>query len=206
MKLYWSSRSPYVRKVMIAAHETGLADRIACERVAVSAFVLNTEMLQQNPLGKIPTLIPEGGGPIYDSRVICEYLDSLHDGPRLLPDAWPERLKALRWQALGDGMLDMLLQRLYETRMREEAQRSDSLLDAIAGKLSTGLDALEAAADAFAATPICIGRIAVGTALSYLDFRFADDGWRDGRPALTGWHDGFRQRPSVLATEFADVQ
>ena len=96
MKLYWSSRSPYVRKVMVVAHEAGLAEQIELERVVVSAYLPNTELLTTNPLGKIPTLVLDDGTAVYDSRVICEYLDGLHQGPRLFPQAGPERLQALR--------------------------------------------------------------------------------------------------------------
>lgn len=206
MKLYWSSRSPYVRKVMIAAHETGQANGIECKRVAVSAFLANTDMLSANPLGKIPTLIAEGGEPLYDSRVICEYLDTLHSGTPLYPPSGAERFVALRRQALGDGILDMLIQRLYEERMREEAQRSETLLTAIKGKLHASLNALDLSADSLANAPFNIGQIAIGTALSYLDFRFDADDWRAGRERLAGWHAEFRHRPSVLATEFVDVR
>jgi len=205
MKLYWSSRSPYVRKVMVAAHECGLADRIEREPIVVSAHMPNTEMLPRNPLGKIPTLILDDGSAVYDSRVICEYLDTLHDGQPLFPRGWPERLAALRLQATGDGMLDMLIMRLSETRAREPAQRSEKLLAALKGKLTASLDALNAGAGALHALPFGVGQIAVGSALSYIDFRFADDSWRDNRNALADWHATFRARPSVIATEHIDA-
>jgi glutathione S-transferase len=205
MKLYWSSRSPYVRKVMIAAHETGLVDRLDCERVVVSAFAENTDMLKVNPLGKIPTLIMEDGTALYDSPVICEYLDTLHDGPKLFPADGPARFAALRWLALGDGLLDMLLARMYEVRTRTDEQRSQKLLDAIAVKQKSCLDALEAMAPDLADAPVNIGHIAIICALGYLDFRFGDDDWRAGRPALAAWQKAFAERPSVVATEPEDV-
>ena len=144
MKLYWSSRSPYVRKVMIAAHETGLVDRLDCQRVIVSAFAENEEVRAVNPLGKIPTLVLDDGMALYDFPVICEYLDGLHDGPKLFPPSGRARFAALRWLALGDGMLDMLLARMYEQRTRTDDQRSAKLQAAIAVKLKTCLDALDA--------------------------------------------------------------
>jgi glutathione S-transferase len=205
MKLYWSSRSPYVRKVMIAAHETGLVGRLDCRRVIVSAYAENTDVLPVNPLGKIPTLVLDDGAALYDSPVICEYLDGLHSGPKLFPASGPARFEALRWLALGDGLLDMLLARMYEERARPEEQRSQKLQDAIAVKLKACLDALEALAPALEGTPVNIGHIALGCALGYLDFRFAGDDWRAGRPALAAWQKAFAARPSVVATEPVDV-
>jgi glutathione S-transferase len=205
MKLYWSSRSPYVRKVMIAAHETGLVGRLDCRRVIVSAYAENTDVLPVNPLGKIPTLVLDDGTALFDSPVICEYLDGQHDGPKLFPPSGPARFEALRWLALGDGLLDMLLARMYEERVRPEEQRSQKLQDAIAVKLKACLDALETMAPALAKTPVNIGHIAIGCALGYLDFRFAGDGWRTGRPALAAWYNAFAARPSVAATEPVDV-
>lgn len=205
MRLYWSSRSPYVRKVMIAAHETGLVGRLDCERVIVSAFAENEEVRAVNPLGKIPTLVLDDGMVLYDSPVICEYLDGLHDGPKLFPPSGRARFAALRWLALGDGMLDMLLARMYELRTRTDAQRSQKLLDVIAVKQKSCLDALDAMAAELTEAPVTIGHIAIVCALGYLDFRFADDDWRAGRPALAAWHKVFAARPSVVATEPVDV-
>src|SRR5262249_30120247 len=104
MKLMWSSRSPFVRKVMVAAHEVGVAGRIATERVVVAADKPNAQVMALNPLSKIPTLVLDDGTALYDSRVICEYLDALHDGPRLFPADPAARWRALRRQALGDGV------------------------------------------------------------------------------------------------------
>lgn len=204
MKLYWSSRSPYVRKVMMAAHEMGLADKLDCERVIVSSFAVNPDMLKVNPLGKIPTLVLDDGTALYDSPVICEYLDGLHDGHKLFPAAGPERFRALTWLALGDGLLDMLLARMYEERTRTEEQRSEKLQEAIAGKLASTLDALDRMAPELEAAPGSIGHISIACALGYLDFRFDDD-WRGPRPALAAWHKSFAARPSVVATEPEDV-
>jgi glutathione S-transferase len=108
MKLHWSPRSPYVRKVMIVAHELGLADRIETVRTVVGGMTPHLALMRDNPLGKIPTLVLEDDTVLYDSPVICEYLDTLHDGPKLFPP-WPKRLTALRRLALGDGMLDIAL-------------------------------------------------------------------------------------------------
>jgi glutathione S-transferase len=190
---------------MIAAHETGLVGRLDCQRVVVSAYAENTDVLPVNPLGKIPTLVLDDGTALYDSPVICEYLDGLHNGPKLFPAAGPARFEALRWLALGDGLLDMLLARMYEARVRPEEQRSPKLQGAIAVKLKACLDALDAMAPALEKTPVNIGHIAIICALGYLDFRFSGDGWRVGRPVIAAWHKAFAARPSVVATEPVDV-
>ena len=106
MRLHWSPRSPFVRKVMIAAHATGLADRIECVRTLAAATKPHPELMRDNPLSKIPTLVLDDGSALYDSPVICEYFDRLHDGAKLFPPEGPARLTALRWQALGDGLMD----------------------------------------------------------------------------------------------------
>ena len=126
MKLLWSSRSPFVRKVMVAAHEVGVADRISTEQVVVSANKPNPDVMAINPLNKIPTLVLQDGTTLYDSRVICEYLDSLHDGPRLLPADQVVRWSVLRRQALGDGLLEVLILRLVERARPEQTQSEKS--------------------------------------------------------------------------------
>ena len=157
-----------------------------------------------NPLNKLPTLILDDGRAIYDSRVIAEYLDGLKPEPRLFPVAGSARLDALRWQALGDGMLDFLLMSLIE-RLRPEQQRSPELLAALALKFRSAFDALEQECPALEKAPFGIGHIAVGAVLGYADFRYENEAWRDGRPRLTAWHRDFAARPSFKATEHANV-
>ena len=123
MKLHWSPRSPFVRKVMIFAHEVGLAGRIEPIRTVVGMTKANRELMQVNPIGKIPTLVADDGMVLYDSTVICEYLDTLHGGPRYFPQAPAERWRALRWHALGDNMLDNLILLRSET-LRPGPQQS----------------------------------------------------------------------------------
>jgi glutathione S-transferase len=203
MKLHWSPRSPYVRKVMIAAHEMGLADRLRCVRTVVSPFAPAEELFRDNPLNKLPTLVLDDGTAIYDSRVVCEYLDGLHDGPKLFPAGGPERLLALRDQALGDGLLDVLMVRLVE-RLRPEAQRSPAIVAHNERKTAAVLDRLEADIARLEGRPFDIGHVAIGTALGYVDFRFASDAWRETRPKLAAWHARFLERPSVLAVPVRD--
>jgi glutathione S-transferase len=201
MKLHWSPRSPFVRKVMIAARELGLADRIACVRTVVATTRPHAGLMEENPLSKLPTLVLDDGTVLYDSPVICEYLDGLHSGPKLIPADGTERMVALRRQALGDGFLDFLLLLRNE---RERAHPSDAHLSAYTAKRAAVLRALEQEARELAAAPFTVGHVAIGCALSYLDFRFGREDWRTGHPGIAGWHAQFCARPSVRATEPVD--
>src|SRR5262249_56209238 len=109
MEPLWSSRTPFVRKIMVAAHEINIASRITTERVVVGADKPNPDVMALNPLNKIPTLVLDDGAVLYDSRVIAEYLDTLHDGPKLFPADPAARWRALRRQALGDGLMEVIL-------------------------------------------------------------------------------------------------
>jgi glutathione S-transferase len=203
MKLLWSSRSPFARKVMVAAHEVGVAARIATQRVVVSANKPSAEVMALNPLNKIPTLVLQDGTPLYDSRVICEFLDSLHDGPKLLPPDGAARWLALQRQAFGDGLLDVLILRLAEQNRPRELQ-SESHLAAYRLKVTSALDRIETEGLATAERPD-VGHISIGCALGYLDFRFAPDNWRTGRRNLSAWYADFARRPSMRATEHVDA-
>ena len=200
MRLHWSPRSPFVRKVMITAHELGLADRIETLRTRVAMTELNREILADNPIGKIPTLVLPDGTVLYDSGVICEYLDALAGGG-LFPKDGAARWTALRRQARGTGLLDMLILWRYE---RARAAPHPGVIEGFAAKYAATLDALEAEAPALTRDAFSIGHIAIGCALGYLDFRFADLGWREGRPALAGWEAGFAARPAVQAVPVVD--
>ncbi|MDE2515149.1 MAG: glutathione S-transferase family protein [Rhodospirillales bacterium] len=203
MTLHWSPRSPFVRKAMICAHEVGVADRLHLVRTVVGGTTPHLELMKINPLGKLPTLECEDGTVLYDSAVICEYFDTLHDGPKLYPAAWEARVVALRRAALGDGMLDVGLQALGE-RFRPAERQSQGHLDLWRLKLTACVDALEREVPALEATPFSIGHLAIGVAVGYLDFRFADLDWRPGHPALAAWQDRFDARPSVVANKPVD--
>ncbi|WP_431269098.1 glutathione S-transferase N-terminal domain-containing protein [Dankookia sp. P2] len=202
MRLHWSSRSPFVRKVMVVAHEAGVADRIERIPTVVALTRQDPAVLRQNPLGKIPTLILENGRALYDSVVICEYLDGLGGSPRLFPSAGPARIESLRRQALGNGALDFLL--LWRGEIGRAAP-DERIIAGFEVKLAAVLATLEAEAAALSAGPLDIGRVAIGCALSYLDFRWPGSGWRTAHPALAAWHAGFAARPSVRATEHIDA-
>jgi len=203
MILHWSPRSPYVRKVMIAAHEMGLQDRIKIVRTVAGGTTPHWELMRINPLGKIPTLELDDGTAIYDSPVIIEYLDTLHTGPKLYPTAWPERLAALRRHALGQGMLDNGLPLLGEG-FRPRERQSEPHMELWRAKLRACVDALEHEAETLDASPFTVGHIAIGVALGYLDFRFDAMQWRQGHPRLAAWHATFNDRPSVKANMPAD--
>lgn len=203
MTLHWSPRSPYVRKVMIAAHEMGLTDRIRTVRTIVGGTTPHAELMKINPLGKIPTLELADGTVIYDSPVIIEYLDTLHTGAKLCPSAWPDRLTALRRHALGQGMLDSALPLLAEG-FRPPERQSEPHKALWRAKLRASVEALEHEAEALGASGFTIGHLAIGVALAYLDFRFADLGWREGHPKLAAWQETFNERPSVRTNPAVD--
>ncbi len=198
MKLHWSPRSPFVRKVMIFAHETGLVDRLECVRTVALVKEPNPTLLPDNPLAKIPTLVLEDGTPLYDSRVICEYLDTLHTSAKLFPADGRERFLALRRQALGDGFLDFLLLWRHE---RERSQPSQELLEAFSIKFEAVLAAIDRDIAAIARSRIDIGHIAIFCGLSYLDFRFRDLAWRPQHSETAAWLAQFAARASARATE-----
>ncbi len=183
---------------MIVLYEAGIEDRVQCVRTPVAMDKPNLELVRDNPLIKLPTLVLDDGTAIYDSRVICAYLNELA-AAGLVPAEPSARLTAERRQALGDGLLDMLLL-FRQERNKPPARRTPAWLDAFGVKLDAALAALEQEAPALRATRFDVGLIAIGCALSYLDYRFADLPWRDGHPALAAWHHEFRARPSVART------
>lgn len=197
MKLLYSPASPYVRKVMVVAHETGLTDRIELVPSAVAPTLVNPDVAAENPLVKVPTLVIEGGQSLFDSRVITEYLDTLHGGARLFPADGPARWTALRRQAMADGLLDAALLIRYEHILRPEPQRWQAWTDGQFRKVRQALASL--AAEDFGAE-LTVGEIAAGCALGYLDFRFPEEDWRTAHPALGAWYAKLAERPSFVAT------
>jgi glutathione S-transferase len=197
MRLYHSPASPYVRKVMVVLHETGLVDQVEIVPAAGTPVAAGTMPLARNPLGKIPTLERPEGPALYDSRVICRYLAEKAGGA-LYPPArvW----ETLTLEATADGILEAALLLVYETRFRSETERSAAWQDGQWDKIARALDALEARWMAHLAGPLDAGLIAVGCALGYLDLRHADRGWREGHPALAAWEARFAERPSMKAT------
>jgi glutathione S-transferase len=195
MKLYFSYASPFARKVRMVAQEAGIAGQLTLE--LTDAWTATEGLPQDNPLCKVPTLVLDDGTPLFDSPVICEYLDTL-SGAGLFPAAGPARWTALRFQALGDGLCDAALLRRLEA-MRPENLRSESWSERQKAAMQRSLDTLEGWAGSLAG-PVTIGTLAVATALGYLDLRFSHEDWRVGRPALTAWFAEASQRPSFLDT------
>lgn len=203
LKLHWSPRSPFVRKVMIALHEKGMLDRVETVRSTVTmAAPPNPDVLADNPLGKIPTLIRDDGVALFDSGVICEYIDGLGSGARLIPQAFEDRIACLRWQALGDGLSDILV--LWRNEVSRGGGHSAVMSDAFADKTRATLARLDAEAPDLAVCEFGLGQAAIVCALGQLDFRYSDCGWRGAFPALAGWYRDVQARPSVAATEIVD--
>ncbi|MFK8250592.1 glutathione S-transferase family protein [Ancylobacter terrae] len=198
MKLRSSPASPFGRKVKIVAALCGVHLDVVPADTTDPTEVLRT----QNPLGKIPVLLRENAPPVFDSRVIVEFLDITAGGGRIIPAAGEARIAALTLQALADGLMDAALLQVYEKRFRPEERRSGDWVATQAGKVSRAMVALERQPpEAGGVTaPAHIGEIAVACALGYLDLRFAGE-WRASHPALTAWLDGFSARvPAFEAT------
>jgi glutathione S-transferase len=198
MKLFWSPASPYARKVRAVAHEKGLDGRI--EEVAVDAFADPAELLAANPLGKVPALIGEDGDPLFDSAVICAYLDAHPQarGAPLCPSAGPERWSVLRAEALADGAMDLGLGLTLERR-KPEAERSPTPAARWRGQLARSVDAMLPEIERLPPR-VTLAHLAIACALGYLDFRHPDFAWRDGRAGLSAWYEDMARRPSLLAT------
>lgn len=198
MKLYYSPTSPYVRKVVILALETGLDAKIQRIPAATTPVAQNPDVAKANPVAKVPTLVTDDGLHLFDSRVICEYLDTLHAGRKFFPtDA--SRWTVLRQQALGDGLLDAALLVRYEGFLRPEDKRWSDWADGQMKKVLGAMAEIEKLAPSFG-DRVDIGTVTIACALGYLDFRFGDMNWRQKYPQTAAWAQRFFERPSVKAT------
>ncbi|TAL87172.1 MAG: glutathione S-transferase [Candidimonas sp.] len=198
MKIYFSPASPFVRKCMIVAQELGLASQIEKLPSAASPVVRDQTVAAANPLGKVPTLFTDNGQALYDSRVICEYLNDLGKGNFFPKDA------ALKWQALteqslADGILDAALLARYENAMRPQELRWAAWTTGQMDKIKSGLGYFETVIDTRGKT-FDIGTVALACALGYLDFRFPDYDWRSPYPTVAAWFAEISRRPSVADT------
>ena len=228
MKLFFTDTSPYSRKVRVVAIELGLQDRIETQFLRVRPTAIDATLSSVNPLSKIPALVLDDGTALYDSPVICEYLDTLHAGPKLVPASGPARFRVLRLQALCDGILEAAILVFYERSQRPPALHWDPWLDGQTQKAQQGLDELEREAASFgspasgtmtstsdgataspAAAPISdderagidLAQICAGVTVGWLELRGVIGDIRAGRPKLCAWYDAFRERPSMRATE-----
>ncbi|WP_116132766.1 glutathione S-transferase [Tropicimonas sp. IMCC34043] len=197
MQLFHSPTSPFVRKVMVVLHETGQLDHVTLVPASGTPLAPNTLTVSQNPLGKIPTLIRDDGPALFDSRVICRYLDD-RAGAGLYPAArvW----EVLTLEALADGIMEAAVLMVYESRLRPADLVYDTWVESQWAKITRALDALEGRWISHLAGPLDMSQIAVGCALGYLDFRVDDRNWREGRKDLAAWDAGFAARPSMQAT------
>lgn len=198
MKIYFSPFSPYVRKCMVTAHELGLDKRI--ELLACAAHPVNRDakVVADNPLGKIPTFFTDEGQVLFDSHVICEYLNDLGQGS-IFPPAGPARWQALTLHSLADGMLDAALLLRYEITARPEALRWADWQAGQMEKIEASMRALDGQVAQLKGR-VDIGTLALACALGYLDLRFADLDWRARHAPLAAWAAEFMQRPSMQAS------
>ena len=195
MKLYITAPSPFARKCRIVAREKGLSNRV--EEIVADPYSNAPELLAANPLVQVPTLIADDGLPITDSPVICEYLDELGSGRRLLPLEGPERWRVKRVETLASGVLEMGVKLVLEKR-RPEHERSPSWIQRWTLNMGRALDALEASAPQ--ADPLDMGLITTGVAVTWIGFRHPDFHWRTGRPNLIALQTALEQRDSFLQT------
>ncbi len=197
MKLLYQTHSPYARKTLVFAHEAGVARHIEVVHHETSPTLRNERVFAENPLGKVPVLVRPGLPSLFDSDVICAYLDTLHEGRKLIPSEGEARWHALRVQAVAQGLADAGVAFRWETVRRPEPLRYAPLRDGYEQKLLASYDWLERELDINA--PIHVGHIAVATCLSWLEFRELPS-FREARPRLTAWFDEFAARPSMRAT------
>ncbi len=196
MDLYTNPASPFCRKVDVVLHETGqIGDvtHIASVGHPTDSAKMPTAI---NPMGKIPVLISETGPALFDSRVICRYLNDRADADLYPKGDWD----VLVLEAIGDGICDAAILMVYEGRSRPEDKRHTPWVEGQWAKIARALDALDSDWTEALNSPLNIGQIAVACALSYLDLRLGDRNWRGGHANLADWHASFCERPSMQAT------
>ncbi|PYC47480.1 glutathione S-transferase [Litorivita pollutaquae] len=198
MQLIYSPASPFVRKVCVLMEEAGIADQISKLPVATTALATAPEALAANPTGKIPALTRTDGPAIYDSRVICRYLDDRAESG-LYPDTrlW----EVLTLEATADAIMESGIAMVYEARLRPPEKQFDGWIEAQWGKIARAVSVINERWMSHLNGPLDMSHIAVACALGYLDFRMADRAWRKGNDALDDWYATFSQRPSMQATE-----
>lgn len=196
MKLYYSTTSPYVRKVRVVAREKGLADSI--EEILSNPHERPPELQRVNPLGKVPALLLDDGTALYDSPVICEYLDSLNDTVQLIPSD-ESRWAVLKAQALADGVFDVAVSAVLETR-RPANEQSPSAIEHWQNQMRAAVKEMAVQLPALPGE-LSLGHLSFAVALAYLHFRHPDLEWPSfADPALVSWFDDFKQRPSIQQT------
>ena len=194
MRLFYSPTSPYVRKVHVTAIEKGLGNCLTL--VPCNAYAPAPDLWAANPLGRVPTLVLDDGTALFDSPMICEWLDASGSGPGLLPPVGPERWAVLRAQALADGVMDDAV----SVVMGRRRPGQDPALEATAlAAIGRALDWLEGQPGTWTGGTD-LGQIAIACGLGYLDFRLPELAWGQTRPRLAAWYAGFSERASLRAT------
>jgi glutathione S-transferase len=204
VKLHFNPASPFVRMVQVTAQEAGVADQIEIVAAGVlSPVEVHEGVAADNPLGKIPCLVTDHGHPLFDARVICEYLAHHGGHDKLYPHEPVKRFRVLTVQALAHGIADAAVLHRYETVMRPQALRWDVFAERQLRRIDDALDALERrwSTDLVEVTA---GTVAAACALSYLDFRLVERPWRKDRPQLAAFYETFARRPSMTASELAN--
>ncbi len=195
MKLHYAPTSPFVRKVMVLLHETETLDSVELHNVATTPYAPSADVRASNPLAKIPALERGDGPALYDSRVICAYLDE-RAGAGLYAAGWDTKIL----EATADGIMEAAVLMTYEMRLRPEDKQSPEWIKAQLGKVLGACSALNARWMSHLQGPLDMGQIAVGCALAYVDFRHPDAGWRSDNEALADWFAAFESRASMQAT------
>lgn len=197
MKLFFSPASPFVRKVRVVIHVSGQGADVAHHPVQTSPLNTDADLAAANPMGKLPALRRPEGPALYDSRVICRYLDA-----RAQAGLYPEaRLwEVLTLEATGDAVMEAAVLMVYEGRFREESERSAAWVEAQWQKVARGVAALETLWMSHLHGPLDAGQISVGCALGYLDFRLPDRDWRAQAPQLAAWYEVFAASEAMQAT------
>ncbi|ETX15238.1 glutathione S-transferase [Roseivivax halodurans JCM 10272] len=197
LTLYSSDASPFARMVRVCLHETGLGAKTEIRNVKSTPMEPDTGLAAANPIGKLPALARDEGPAIYDSRVICRYLDA-RCGAGLYPESrlW----EVLTLEALAHGIAEAALAMTYEVRLRPEDKVHEPWREAQWAKIARALDALEERWTSLLKGRVTMAQVALGCALGYLDLRLADRDWRAGHPQLAEWQSAFAQRPSMTET------
>ena len=190
MKLHYSATSPFVRKVLVCAREKDLVTRIE--------HVNEEDVANANPLGKVPTLVTDDGTALYDSLVICDYLDTLTGPPSLIPSDPTQRTRVLSLHALADGIMEAGVACVGESR-RPQDKQWEVFTENQRGKIERAIDELESHCVNFGTT-VDLGTITAGAALGYIDFRLPDVAWSTSHANLAAWYATFSQRDSMAAT------
>jgi len=204
MKLHWSPKSPYVRKVLIVAYELGLMEKIECIRSVALRTKVNDDIMADSPVGRIPVLVLDNGVVLTGSFHICEYLDFLSSKKNIIPEVGEDRWRTLQIHGFADGVIDTAI--LVNNELKKpETSWQPGFLDSAMTKINASLDWFDSNVSLFNRANYGIGKITIGVMLDYLDFRLSHLDWRASRPLLSEWHKKvFLSRPSSDATKIVN--